>query len=144
MSNWNKWYGRETKTPELNRAFALMRKRGIIARQSFSCCSSCGGYELASLVSDFPKEKRDRVKGVCFYHKQAAASGREGWSIFLQFGPLDTLAHGLIGLDTCEVGKIVLECLREANVDSAWDGTENQCIEVVGPRTRQERQATAN
>ena len=119
---------------KLNAAFKSLRKEGFIARQSFSCCGSCAGYELATAVSEMPEAKRARVKGVVFYTKQDAADLRWGHtSLFLAYGPLDTQAHGQVGLETVEVGKRVVAALKAAGLETRWDGTASAKIEVVLP-----------
>ncbi len=35
----------------LTEAFKAMRKKGILARQNFSCCTSCGSSELAVMIT---------------------------------------------------------------------------------------------
>lgn len=124
----------DTSKNKLNAAFRSLRKEGFIARQSFSCCGSCAGYELATAVSEMPEAKRARVKGVVFYTKQDAANLRwKPTSLFLAYGPLDTQAHGEIGLPTETVGAAVVQALNAAGLATRWDGTASAKIEVVLP-----------
>ncbi len=132
---------------KLTRAFALVRKRGVVARQRFMCCRSCAGCALASdLAAKVTKDARgkDKFKGVVFYTKQGGFfDGNRPCSCYLSFGQVDTVEHGALGLPTVEVGKIVVECLREVGLAFEWDGTGDKCIEVKieppEPRTAFER-----
>jgi len=119
---------------KLTKAFALIRKRGVVARQRFKCCGSCAGYaigvEVAAKVTADAGFK-DKFKGCCFYSKQGGFFDRNDvGSCYLKFGQVDTQEHGPVGLSTVEVGKIICECLAEAGLAFEWDGTEDKCIEV--------------
>lgn len=116
---------------KLNKAFSLMRKAGLMARQNFSCCSSCAGYALASAMEHQPAKKRAKVKGVCFYHRQDAADLRDGHDIMLRYGQLHTEAHGPLGLLTVQVGRLVVECLEQAGLSYEWSGNSSECITVL-------------
>jgi len=115
---------------KLNVAFALMRKAGLVARQNFSCCGSCAGYELTTDIVAMPDKKRAKVKGVCFYHQQDADRLRAGRDLYLGYGPVDSKEHGQIGLETVQVGALVVKCLAEAGLAYEWDGTASQRILV--------------
>ena len=58
--------------PRLREAFSNLRKQGYLARQRFSCCSSCAGSELACYVRDMQPRRSERVQGGVFYHRQDA------------------------------------------------------------------------
>jgi len=115
---------------KLNVAFQMMRKAGLVARQNFSCCSSCGGYELTMDVVAMPDKKRAKVKGVCFYHRQDNDYLVRGKDLYLSFGSLDSRELGQIGLETVQVGHLVTSCLTQAGLAWEWDGTESQRILV--------------
>lgn len=120
---------------KLTRAFALIRKRGVVARQRYKCCGTCAGYAIGVEVAEkVTKDARvkDKFKGVVFYTKQGGFFDRGGvGSCYLKFGQVDTKEHGPVGLPTVEVGKIVCECLAEAGLAFEWDGTENKCVAVL-------------
>lgn len=144
------WYKKRTKTyRRLNRAFHLMRRRGLIAKANYECCSSCAGYGItneAVKLIDSGKRTKDSIKGCCYYHGQDNEIVRQylyeerSWrrcdpvfpkdSMMLRYGPLDSQEHGEIGLSTKEVGMIVCDCLMEAGVKFAWEGDPGRCIEI--------------
>lgn len=126
---------------KLNQAFALLRKKGYIARQNFSCCRNCAGYELATNVSSMPDSKRVKVRGCVFYTRQdgeafAEPRGRARFyrkpaeGLYLSFGPLDTTAHGQVGVDTKQVGEETVEACRAFGLNVEWDGNPNTRIFV--------------
>lgn len=116
---------------KLNVAFSLMRKAGLAARQNFSCCSSCAGYALTQSVEDKPAKKRSKIQGTCFYHRQDAAGLLAGDDLMLRYGPLNSEKHGQIGLETVEVGRLVVACLADAGLDYEWSGNPSECITVL-------------
>ena len=127
----------------MKEAFRLMRKRGLLARMNFLCCSNCAGHELTNMAVDAirsGKKKQDDIKGCVFYHRQDAEAlepPRARWRcsgnqpLMIRYGLLDSKEFGEIGLPTDEVGRIVCECLDEAQVAYSWpDEDPNLCIEV--------------
>lgn len=115
---------------KLNVAFQMMRKAGLVARQNFSCCGSCAGYELTTDIVAMPVKKRAKVKGVCFYHRQDNDRLVHGKDLYLGFGPVDSEELGQIGLETVQVGRLVTSCLTLAGLAWEWDGTASQRILV--------------
>ena len=125
-------------TDKLNAAFKNLRKQGFIARQSFSCCSSCAGYKIATDVKEMKEAKRAKVKGWVFYTRQDVARPRERWSyrggtqrLFLAYGPVSVHEVGDFGLPTVEVGQAIKAALEEQGLKVEWDGDPNKRIEVV-------------
>jgi len=123
----NKFVNREN----LSTAFKLMRKAGLIARQNFTCCSSCGGYAMAERVKEMTPERRTKVKGCVFYHSQDAARLREGGNLYLGYGPVGVHEVGDFGLPTEEVGALVVKALASAGLSYEWDGKPSSRIEVI-------------
>ncbi len=115
---------------KLNKAFRYMRREGLIARQSYLCCSSCADSKIASDVDDQSDTKRNKVKGACFYNKQNTEHARITGNLYLSYGPINTYTHGQVGLGTQEVGKIVVKCLEEAGLVVEWNGDVQKRILV--------------
>lgn len=122
----------------LNDAFARMRKAGLIARQSFWCCQSCAGYDLATKVKELPAAKRAQFQGCAFYTKQDAQDmtgrySRHFKGLHVAYGPVE--ADGKeYGRPTVAVGGIVKACLEEAGLEVEWNGSPDQRIFVRFPR----------
>ena len=34
------------KTPKINKAFNKLNRFGIVAKKNFTCCNTCGHYEI--------------------------------------------------------------------------------------------------
>jgi hypothetical protein len=117
----------------LTEAFKILRSQGIIARKNYMCCQTCAGYAIATKVSDMPAEKRVKVNGTVFYHAQDASGFRQSGTVYLAFGCLETEKYGTIGLPTVEVGKMVVEALKDVGLAYEWDGTEDTRIVAKMP-----------
>ncbi len=121
----------------LSKAFKLLRKKGYIARQSFSCCNNCAGYEIATeLTKKIEKDPsvRDKISGVVNYSVQSKNDLVERGLLYLQFGNIETVKFGDIGKDSKEVGKDILQALADVGLQFHWEGDITQCI-AVGPES---------
>lgn len=116
--------------PALDSAFRAMRKVGLLARQNFSCCGNCGGYEMSQLAAK-QKKAGKTVNGCAFYHAQANALRVIGENFYITYGPMDTKEFGTIGLPVEEVGKIVVKCLTDAGVKYEWNGDGSKNIKII-------------
>ena len=125
---------------QLTSAFRAMRKAGLLAYKNFSCCGSCAGFELSQKAEALKKAgKGDNIKGCAFYHAQDNDNKKEGRNFFVGYGSMDTQEFGQIGLDSVEVGKLVVECFTAAGIKTIWNGTEAYRIEVVNPEPQKSR-----
>ena len=65
----------------LERAFAQLAEEGILGRSNFTCCGTCGNYEIV--------DERDSSRtwyGYVFYHQQDAEAIPQGRGVFLGYG----------------------------------------------------------
>jgi hypothetical protein len=100
-------------------AFKELRKRGYVCRQSFTCCGSCGSYELAKMVTARGGDP-DTAK-VVWYHRQDAEA-------FDRFG--GKLTRNLMlrwNGDAAEIKQV----LEAQGLQVIHDGDDNRCIEVA-------------
>lgn len=113
-------------------AFRAMRSEGLVARQNFSCCNNCAGFELATDLKAKPQDVKDAFKGCAFYTKQAARSRdfRFFDGLYISYGPLGVSGEREYGLPTEEVGVIVKRCLEQAGLEVEWDGSPETRIFV--------------
>jgi hypothetical protein len=126
----------ELSQKKLNKAFAQLRREGLLAKQRFSCCRSCGGSELATIVTDIIDAGGDRPKGVVFFSKQEGFRGASVHEpkfrrLYLSFGSVTT-KYGDVGLPTVEVGQMIAKALTEVGLTFEWDGSPDSTI-VVDP-----------
>ena len=114
----------------LKKAFKDLRKEDkLLARMNFLCCSTCAGYELATIATNL-YEKGKKVNGCVFWNRQSHRTFLEKGKLSLQYGPLHTEKFGVIGLDTKEVGKIVCKKLEKYGIKYEWNGDPDRTILV--------------
>lgn len=65
------------RNEKLNKAFRDLRKAGVIARQNFWCCNSCGWYALNSKYPDLDS------RTAAFYHAQATEAAMRTKRLYL-------------------------------------------------------------
>lgn len=121
----------EFKT-RLTTAFKAMRAVGLIARQNYLCCQSCAGYDVAERLTAMPAAKRAKVIGCAFYTRQDwdGVNQRHFKGLYVAYGPVETQAHGEVGLPTEAVGHLVHRCLEDAGLPVDWDGRPESRIFV--------------
>lgn len=112
-----------THREALKQAFKAIRKHGIAARMNFSCCSSCGHYDLG--------QKSDRF---VFWNRQSEDSFRvegRGWSRYKS--EIDNNLHDELNLqwegsdaDAC----LMVTTLQKFGLDVFWRGDEGGCIQI--------------
>lgn len=94
------------------------RASGLIARANFSCCGSCGHYELSEALAGKPKKT-----GYAFWHHQSEEGIPEG-EVCIYFG------NGTNDdAEVAKVGAIVAREMRIAGIFVRWDGTANHAVE---------------
>lgn len=102
-----------TTKAKVRAGFAALRKAGYAARMNFSCCNTCGSYDLSETV------RNRKLKGYVFWHRQSDTAWRG-----------DELREGLwLGWngDAADIVRI----LRESGLVVEHDSTDGRKIEVV-------------
>ena len=118
-----KWKGL-TDNDRLDNAFEVLERAGIVARQNFTCCSTCGRYEIGDEITA-AKKKRRPVSGYAFYHMQDTEGAVEGGGIYIKY---DTLTND--EEKKKEVGRKIVTALEESDLDAVWNGDPNTAILV--------------
>ena len=113
-----------TDCDRLDAAFAELDRRGIVARQDFSCCGTCGAGEIRAEMEEVVATGRP-VRGYAFYHMQDTESAAEGRGLYLAYGAADEGELAALGV----AGEIV-DTLRTQGLDVAWEGTWDKRIQV--------------
>ncbi|MFD5536516.1 DUF6891 domain-containing protein [Streptomyces sp. NPDC127079] len=114
------WHGL-TDPDRLTRAFAALEREGIVARQDFACCRSCGLSEIGAEARD-----ADRTRGFVFFHHQGTRGAAEGRGLSLYYGGFDGSAG-----TTEAVGRAVVAALVDAGLSAVWDGKPDKAIELT-------------
>jgi hypothetical protein len=114
-----------TDSDRLDEAFAALNEGGIVARQNFSCCNTCGFTEIWDEVDK--DDEHHPVEGYVFYHLQCTERAIKSGQLLL--------AYGCVVDDTAifqRVGSKIVDELRRAGLDASSQGTAGHPIVVEG------------
>ncbi|MFF4254811.1 DUF6891 domain-containing protein [Streptomyces sp. NPDC001663] len=114
------WTG-PTDPDRLERAFAALEGDGVVARENFTCCRSCGMTEIGAEA-----DGKEGARGFVFFHHQGTRSAAEGHGLTLYYGGFDESAE-----TTTAVGHTVVAALASAGLSAMWDGNPDKAIEVT-------------
>jgi hypothetical protein len=98
-------------------AFKKLYTQNILAFGNFTCCDTCGGAEIISLV------KKDGFDGWAFYHMQDNDDINSIGKTYISFG------------DTKKIANKIVKALEDTNLKVQWDGSMKKRILVDGLKT---------
>src|SRR5712672_4250226 len=114
-----------TDCDKLDRVFAALNTRGIIALQNAGYTQSDGYDDVREIYN--PRSDRDKMVGYCFYHGQDLERAVNGEGLYLALGPMDAQNEETAGP---RVGAMIVAELERMGFSAQWDGTFNQRIYV--------------
>lgn len=105
-----------TDNDRLEAAFAALERAGIICRQNFSCCGTCGAAEIWDEMAAV-EEAGAPVAGYAFFHVQDTEAAVEGDGLYLSYGSVGE------GAEAAEaVGRAIVDALEAKGLITVWDG----------------------
>lgn len=110
-----------TDCDRLDEAFAELDRHGIVARQHFTCCQTCGHSEI-----NFPIETTKQyrpVHGYVFFHWQDTESAVRSEYLYLAYGAVNGKES-----ESKVIAHHVVDALRRAGLDADWNGSVNSRI----------------
>lgn len=113
-----------TDCDRLNAAFAALEADGVISRQNFSCCGTCGAAEIWDEIAEAEKEGRS-ARGYTFFHMQDTESAVEGYGLYLNYGACEEGEAAAVA-----VGKEIVAQLAAHGLQTDWDGSLSKRIGV--------------
>ncbi|MFD3500522.1 DUF6891 domain-containing protein [Streptomyces sp. NPDC058678] len=114
------WAG-PTDPDRLEQAFAALEDKGIVARENFTCCRSCGMAEIGGEA-----DGTEGARGFVFFHHQCTRGAAQGHGLTLHYGGFDDSAK-----TTKAVGHDVVAALGAAGLSAQWDGDPDKAIDVT-------------
>lgn len=114
-----------TDCERLDAAFAGLERAGIVCRQHFTCCGSCGAAAIWDEMAA-AEERGVRVRGYAFFHAQDTEAVMAGDGLFLSYG---AVAEGPAAVEA--IGHAVVEALEAKGLETAWDGQWTRRIFVA-------------
>jgi hypothetical protein len=116
----------------LNAAFADLRRQGILAKQNYACCQTCGFAELRYEAKLVARQGREVLGGI-FYDMQDADDLKKDGKCCLAYVGLGLYPDASAGAQddaTLRVGRIACETLRRRGVSVVWDGSAESWIRI--------------
>jgi hypothetical protein len=113
-----------TDCDRLDSAFEELERNGVVCRQDFSDCLSCGYSEIWDELKTV-KDAGRQVRGFTFYHMQDTTNAVQGGDIYLGYGStLDDVNADL------NIASEVASTIRRHGLNVLWNNTIRQCIRV--------------
>jgi hypothetical protein len=114
-----------TDCDRLDRSFAALEAAGIVARQNFSDCGTCGEAEIREALAAALAGAR-AVRGYVFYHVQDTEGAVDGEGIHVSYGGREEGERAALA-----VGREIVAELERQGLRTDWDGTWQKRIRVV-------------
>ena len=121
-----KTWTHETDCDKLDEAFAELDRKGIVARQNFTGCQTCGHTEIGNEIDDALEFRP--VRGYVFFHQQDTEHVVEMDKLYLAYGSVDGKED-----DSVDIGYEVMAALRRAGLLVEWNGMIQKriCIKEI-------------
>ena len=113
-----------TDCDRLDAAFAALEARGVVSRQHFTCCGTCGSGEIWDEIETI-RANGGPARGYAFYHWQDTEAAVEGRGIYLNYGACDEGEAAAVA-----VGHEIVAELERHGLKTEWDGSLNKRIGV--------------
>jgi hypothetical protein len=108
-------WGERTDCDRLDQAFAELESTGIVCRQDFTCCGTCGVAEMALVCGELERGGKD-LRGYAFYHAQDTEHAVAGDGLYLNYGDLDGDE-----LASLAIGREIVAVLQSHGLAPSWD-----------------------
>ncbi len=106
-----------TECDRLCSAFEQLKSSGILAQHHYTCCGSCGNFELPLHIK-YESTKGRVWRGYTFYHVQDTESAVSGCGLCLSYGSASEDEQECVA-----IGREIANVLREHGFDVDWDGS---------------------
>lgn len=113
-----------TDCDRLDAAFADLECRGVLARQNYWCCGTCG----CAAIDDEMKarlRKKKPVRGYAFFHWQDTESAVTGHGLMLNYGAVEGDEDSAVA-----IGREIVQVLRAHKLRTSWKGLYDYRIGV--------------
>jgi hypothetical protein len=114
-----------TDCDRLDAAFAALEQAGIVCRQHFSCCGTCGVSEIWEEM-DTARDTGLDVRGYAFYHVQDTESAVEGYGLYLNYGAVEDGEAPALA-----IAHEIVAALEQHRLRVHWDGQWSRRIGVA-------------
>lgn len=113
-----------TDCDRLDAAFAALEASGVISRQNFTCCGTCGASEMWDEIDAARGEGRP-VRGYAFFHRQETKAATKGRGLYLTYGACEEGEDRAVA-----VGHEIVAALAAEGLSTNWNGSMSHGIAV--------------
>lgn len=114
-----------TDCDRIDAAFAELEEAGVIARQNYSCCMTCGSAEIFDEVMA-AHDAGLPARGYAFYHMQDTEAAVEGGGVHLGYGAVDEGEAAALA-----IGREIVATLEAHGLRTDWNGSWDRRIGVA-------------
>jgi hypothetical protein len=122
-----------TDCDRLDRVFARLEKSGIVARQNFSDCGTCGAAEIAEEIERLIAAGK-KVRGYVFFHQQDSEGALDG-SLYLSYGHASEESEAA----QLAIAREVVAALKAGGLHVTWNGTLDMRVGISPIEWRKRR-----
>lgn len=116
-----------TDYDRLKAAFDTLEDEGIVARENFTCCGTCGAAEIGAEIEDFEAQTSRPAKGYVFFHQQDTDSAVEGHGLYFNYGTADA---DWTEEKSLAIGQRLFDALKSVGLTPDWDGSLDHRVSV--------------
>lgn len=114
----------KTDCDRLDEIFAALEAGGIIARQNFTCCGTCGSAEIRDEMDEVRKNGGP-VRGYAFFHMQDAEAAVDGQGLYLNYGATEEGETAAL-----MIAKDIVAQFESHGLKTNWNGRWEQRIGI--------------
>jgi hypothetical protein len=107
-------------------AFTRLEEEGIVMRENFTCCGTCGAAEIGYEI-DFYREQGKLAVGYGFFHQQGTESAVDGYDLNFSYG---STVQDATGASDIAIGKRLADEMLKAGLKVDWNGELRMCVMV--------------
>lgn len=126
----------KTDCDRLDEAFDQLESDGIVARQNFTCCQTCGHSEIWEEVEQARQDRK--VSGYVFFHQQDTERVCEEGMLYLAYGSTEEDPNAAIG-----VADKICQVMKSNGFSIDWNGTLDKRICLLNVQWRRRRLESA-
>jgi hypothetical protein len=106
-----------TDCDRIDAAFAELEEAGVISRQNYSCCMTCGSAEIFDEMLA-AQDAGTPVRGYAFYHVQDTEAAVEGRGVHLGYGAVEEGEAAALA-----IGREIVATLEAHGLRTDWNGS---------------------
>jgi len=104
----------ETDCDRLDEAYSELDRHGIVARQNFTCCQTCGHAEINTEIASTQQYRP--VRGYVFFHWQDTETAVTNGYLYLAYGSVSGKES-----ESVLIAREIVASLRRAGLEADWN-----------------------